>query len=393
MDQQLVVRNKAVPIVELKAVTWSKDSHGLFDYENNQYEMKKFQISSEAKIYRINNDIIPTTKPEIPVNDNYQTEFLLQIGQDPINKDRFFIKTDAANDNSLARIQNPNLGICLIVRSQKAHDGKNQRGYAVNPGDTIKLGRIEYRVIESQVGVNNLSVKKVAEAFDDESYFDVNAQVIPESQRLECRYCLSTDICDDKDSIDNKQLFPCKCIGSTGGVHFQCLKTWIKHKIVSKSNNNTATYQWKKLECEVCKQPLQRQIKYNDEFHELITVEKPTCPYIMLERISPSDQKSSTLSLIVPTDHEPIRLGRGHQCDLRISDISVSRVHALMKYKDGRFLLFDNESKFGTLIVLKNNYQIQSDKAAIQIGRTVFTFVQKYIKNTPQMILETRPNP
>ena len=59
----------------------------------------------------------------------------------------------------------------------KAHDGKNQRGYAVNPGDTIKLGRIEYRIIESQVGVNNLTVKKVAEAFDDDSYFDVNTQV------------------------------------------------------------------------------------------------------------------------------------------------------------------------------------------------------------------------
>lgn len=155
---------------------------------------------------------------------------------------------------------------------------------------------------------------------------------------------------------------------------------------MSKSNNNTATYQWKKLECEVCKQSLPRQIKYLEEFHELITVEKPACPYIMLERISPSDQKSSTLSLIVPNDHEPIRLGRGHQCDLRISDISVSRVHAIMKYKDGRFLLFDNESKFGTLVLLKNNYQIQSDKAAIQIGRTVFTFVQKYIKNPPQMV-------
>ena len=61
-----------------------------------------------------------------------------------------------------------------------------------------------------------------------------------------------------------------------------------------------------------------------------------------------------------------------------------------MKYKDGRFLVFDNESKFGTLILLNRNYQIQSDKAAIQIGRTVFTFVLKYIKNSPQMLLESK---
>ena len=29
-------------VVEIKSVTWNKDSHGLFDYENNFYEMKKF---------------------------------------------------------------------------------------------------------------------------------------------------------------------------------------------------------------------------------------------------------------------------------------------------------------------------------------------------------------
>lgn len=29
-------------VVEIKSVTWNKDSHGLFDYENNYYEMKKF---------------------------------------------------------------------------------------------------------------------------------------------------------------------------------------------------------------------------------------------------------------------------------------------------------------------------------------------------------------
>lgn len=64
----------------------------------------------------------------------------------------------------------------------------------------------------------------------------------------------------------------------------------------------------------------------------------------------------------------------------------------MLKYKDGKFLIFDNESKFGTLIMLNKNYDIQNDKAAIQIGRTVFTFVLKYIKNAPQIILDPRSN-
>lgn len=47
---------------------------------------------------------------------------------------------------------------------------------------------------------------------------------------------------------------------------------------------------------------------------------------------------------------------------------------------DKKFLIFDNDSKFGTLILLSNKYPVKYDKAAVQIGRTVFTFV---IKNLP----------
>ena len=33
---------KTKQVVEIKAVTWNKDSHGLFDYENSCYDMRKF---------------------------------------------------------------------------------------------------------------------------------------------------------------------------------------------------------------------------------------------------------------------------------------------------------------------------------------------------------------
>ena len=50
----------------------------------------------------------------------------------------------------------------------------------------------------------------------------------------------------------------------------------------------------------------------------------------------------------VPT--EGIKLGRGHECEIRITDISVSRNHGLIKNLNDGFYLFDNKSKFGTLI-------------------------------------------
>ncbi len=49
-----------------------------------------------------------------------------------------------------------------------------------------------------------------------------------------------------------------------------------------------------------------------------------------------------------------INIGRGHDSDLRVNDISVSRCHALIKFKKGTFQLKDNKSKFGTLVLIKH---------------------------------------
>ena len=36
----------------MKSITWSKDSHGLFDYENTNNLTTKFQIKNNSSIYR-----------------------------------------------------------------------------------------------------------------------------------------------------------------------------------------------------------------------------------------------------------------------------------------------------------------------------------------------------
>ena len=46
-----------------------------------------------------------------------------------------------------------------------------------------------------------------------------------------------------------------------------------------------------------------------------------------------------------------IKVGRGHDSEVRITDISVSRCHALIKRSlKGDYILEDNSSKFGTLV-------------------------------------------
>ena len=51
---------------------------------------------------------------------------------------------------------------------------------------------------------------------------------------------------------------------------------------------------------------------------------------------------------------QKIRFGRGHETDVRIHDISVSRLHAYIHRDDqGRFYIEDNNSKFGTLVQIQ----------------------------------------
>ena len=63
--------------------------------------------------------------------------------------------------------------------------------------------------------------------------------------------------------------------------------------------------------------------------------------------------------------HNKFKMGRGHESDLRVSDISVSRCHAILKYDYERtknYYLEDNLSKFGTLVLQENPIELDVDK-------------------------------
>lgn len=73
-------------------------------------------------------------------------------------------------------------------------------------------------------------------------------------------------------------------------------------------------------------------------------------------------------------------MGRGHESEVRVNDISVSRLHAKIKYQPDGFYLEDNKSKFGTLVLLKEAYLIKLEHtSAVQIGRTVVSFTVRNV--------------
>jgi len=63
--------------------------------------------------------------------------------------------------------------------------------------------------------------------------------------------------------------------------------------------------------------------------------------------------------IISPTTFvKSVNLGRGHDSDLRVNDISVSRCHAKIKLKKDGFYLKDGRSKFGTLVLIKHRLSL-----------------------------------
>jgi E3 ubiquitin-protein ligase DOA10 len=64
-----------------------------------------------------------------------------------------------------------------------------------------------------------------------------------------CRICLG----EEEDALNDPLFSPCKCAGSMGLIHLQCLKEWLKNKKIQRIGEVVSTYFWKNLECELCK--------------------------------------------------------------------------------------------------------------------------------------------
>lgn len=76
-----------------------------------------------------------------------------------------------------------------------------------------------------------------------------------------CRICLG----EEEDPVNDPLFSPCKCAGSMGLIHIECLRAWIKGKKIQRRGQVVSTYFWKNLECELCKERLPVEIELPDK--------------------------------------------------------------------------------------------------------------------------------
>lgn len=186
----------------------------------------------------------------------------------------------------------------------------------------------------------------------------------------------------ESDSESNPMVTPCKCDGSVKYIHFECLKKWLENKMSSKSSDSHHTLSWKQFECELCWNHFTYCFEYKGKIWSLVDLKRPTdpkVPYIILESLDIEKNSSWIIhTAIFNENNKRFTLGWGHESDLWINDISVSRLHASLIYKDDSFILVDCWSKFGTLALHHGDLNLENGASkTLQIGRTVITVLLK----------------
>ncbi|CAG9318367.1 unnamed protein product [Blepharisma stoltei] len=335
-------------LIVMKTMTWGRDSHNLFDYESRNCIKKQFQTSSPCQVTRLETDINLLFSQADLKRASSHPDILATIYQE---NGSFYIKSE----------EEP---LWQVVRSLKTSSGP---GHVLQKGDTIKLGRACYKIKDLNSGNDDSSSDRTQESEEE------STNEIPEEyENGVCRICF----CEGEPG--NPLIVPCNCTGSVKHIHLQCLQKWLSYHMSSKQCENSAVYHWKTIECELCKGVFPFSLGIKGKDYNLFQVEKPDIPYIVLEAAGQNKGNEKGAHVITFSQQSSVILGRGHESDVRIADISVSRCHAIIKYEKNQFVLEDNNSKFGTLLQVARPIEIPlNNTVALQAGRTVMALSLK----------------
>eukprot|EP00916_Digyalum_oweni_P014152 GHVL01023214.1.p1 GENE.GHVL01023214.1~~GHVL01023214.1.p1 ORF type:complete len:451 (+),score=70.63 GHVL01023214.1:152-1504(+) len=345
------------------AQTWESDSHGLFDYESKALYRKTFKAplnGNDYKLVRTGNDV-GLVQSDSVLSDNQRT-----LSRVVCDKGSYKIAT-AGDSKDGDRLW-------LVLKTLKGTS-------VLNVGDLVKLGRFRLKVKEivlnHQQHQDALSSQRPVRPIPINGDDDTETVAPDENLEVECSHESDVGLCrvclSEGSEHGNPLVAPCLCRGSMRYVHLQCLRRWMEGRLNIRADGNQSSFFWRALDCELCKTPYPIFVDAFNKQVELFEVPRPEWPYIILETVmKPSDSPLRGLHILSFANKKSMKLGRGHESDIRITDISVSRCHARIEIQKNGFIIKDDNSKFGTLIGWKYPYNLDpGGSVSFQVGRTV----------------------
>ena len=383
-------------VIKLGRVSLIMTKIHLQKYKKNSSEGNNLDKKSNDKENKIKSNEVKKD-----IYQEYHSRALnnkINIDKNILKKLTINIKNDQTNGTNLNNNDNSLKEEAILIKEENI-ENKNDNKYSseknirqqAEPDDNLtskekfdsdkkKLYKTDYNIelkekfnFYKKINSNRENIEKVSQNKSNSEKKNI------------CRICY----CDEVE-VNSPLLNICNCSGEIKYMHLNCLSHWLetKSKILNFSNNICKQIFFNKIFCEICKE------KYPEIVFDLIKkktyqVYKPEDifsflnnlynNYIIFESFELINQKK-IIYIISFDEKNAISLGRGQECDVRLGDVTVSRMHSLiLRTKENKILIKDAGSKFGTLILLQAKKILINNKIlSIQIGKLFLNLCVQY---------------
>ena len=327
------------------------------DKKNRNNRMNMFKIN-EGDVLKIGKIIIRIRKIEFQSN-KHNDKKIINID---INDNKYELSNSATSEkisilkeigaNSLFNFNN-NINIQNTVKKQNEEEEKEKEILSINKTSNKKISSQKLNFITPEKIFLQENQKKKSTDFP---------------QRC-CRICYL-----EEETEINPLIQPCLCSGSLKYIHLECLRKWIgtRNWTQIENNENVCIYLIKEVDCELCKNKLPDYIRHKNKLYKIIDFKIDFKNYISFENLTLDKQKNKFIYVVNLDKKKEIKIGRGHEANIILSDISVSRVHCILNVYNKNVYLQDNEAKYGTLVLVQTQRLniIDNVELNLQIGRS-----------------------
>ena len=327
------------------------------DKKNRNNRMNMFKIN-EGDVLKIGKIIIRIRKIEFQSN-KHNDKKIINID---INDNKYELSNSATSEkisilkeigaNSLFNFNN-NINIQNTVKKQNEEEEKEKEILSINKTSNKKISSQKLNFITPEKIFLQENQKKKSTDFP---------------QRC-CRICYL-----EEETEINPLIQPCLCSGSLKYIHLECLRKWIgtRNWTQIENNENVCIYLIKEVDCELCKNKLPDYIRHKNKLYKIIDFKIDFKNYISFENLTLDKQKNKFIYIVNLDKKKEIKIGRGHEANIILSDISVSRVHCILNVYNKNVYLQDNEAKYGTLVLVQTQRLniIDNVELNLQIGRS-----------------------
>ena len=326
------------------------------DKKNRNNRMNMFKIN-EGDVLKIGKIIIRIRKIKFQSNKHNDKKINIDI-----NDNKYELSNSATSEkisilqeigaNSLFNFNN-NINIQNTVKKQNEEEEKEKEILSINKTSNKKISSQKLNFITPEKIFLQENQKKKSTDFP---------------QRC-CRICYL-----EEETEINPLIQPCLCSGSLKYIHLECLRKWIgtRNWTQIENNENVCIYLIKEVDCELCKNKLPDYIRHKNKLYKIIDFKIDFKNYISFENLTLDKQKNKFIYVVNLDKKKEIKIGRGHEANIILSDISVSRVHCILNVYNKNVYLQDNEAKYGTLVLVQTQRLniIDNVELNLQIGRS-----------------------